>query len=207
MEYTFKEMTMGIDDTLEPLQNLADGEDIMEEYSVIITGDFNAERMIGVGSEQTPHAIITPLAVSVPENNGFKSFYGEVYGGDLPWTSWKARPAGRTDKYAIDYVFGAKGKTKGLAVLGEVLDKLVDENMLLPNYESASDHISLVVDFELVNGNNLRRREVQGPEENTVMWTVSVVGAVAVVLFTMLCWVYAGPGKRHKADSTTTSVD
>merc|ERR1719445_2971299 len=190
------------------IKSFADAEDIMGEYSVIITGDFNAERVIGVGSKSSPHEIIRPLAVSVPENNGFKSLYDEVYGGNLPWTSLKSRPAGRTDQYAIDYVFGSKDKTKGLAVLGPVDDEKVDTRMYLPNYESGSDHISLVVDFELVNREKHGRRgaEVQVAGENTVMWIASVVGAVAVVLFTMLWWMYAGPGKRRKADSSPTSL-
>jgi len=93
--------------------------------------------------------------------------------------------------------------------LGPVDDTVMNRDTLLPNYESGSDHISLVVDFELVNGKKHRRREaeVQVAGENTMMWIVSVVGAVAVVLFTMLCWMYAGPGKRRKTDSSPTSVD
>jgi len=178
---------------------------IMDEYAVILTGDFNAERGLSVSEDGK---IVRPLAVSVPETVGFKSFYDEVNGGDLPWTSWKKRPAGRTDKYTIDYVFGSKGKTKGLAVLGEVPEAMVDKDILLPNYESGSDHISLVVDFEIGEFTVAMTPEMKTPGlTSSTVWIIGVAVAVALVVFTMLCWMFAGPGKQSKDESSSTSQE
>jgi len=176
------------------LDMLPDGENITSDYAVIITGDFNAERKFSLSEERK---LVRPLAVSVPYTAGFKSFYDEVNGGDLPWTSWKKRPAGRTDRYAIDYVFGSKEKTKGLAVLGSVPDDKVDARILLPNYESGSDHISLVVDFEIVDPTK--------KGWGLLVW--GIVVALVIVVISMIYWMFAGQKTKRRGESTSTSVD
>lgn len=188
------------------IKDLTDNVNVMDEYAVIITGDFNAERKMGIDSKGT---VFQPFAANAPLNAGYMSFYDEIYGGDLPWTSWKKRPAGRTDKYAIDYVFGQKSKTKPLAVLGKVPDNEVDNRTLLPNYESGSDHISLVVDFELipfVEPSSPEDRLTQSDSYST--FTLGAVGvAIIVVVISILCWIFLRPSKRRNAESSSTSVD
>lgn len=211
---TMKQMNVIGDDnqpkSFEPVgKDLTNGMNVMEEFAVIITGDFNSERKMSI---DTKGNVFRPFTVSAPYSAGFKSFYDEVYHGDLPWTSWKRRPAGRTDKYAIDYVFGSKSKTEAVAVLGKVSDDKVDDRILLPNYESASDHISLVVDFKLIEP----KAEPLSPEELQLLklnaaggygiW-IGVGGAIAVVVISILCWMFLGPEKRRKAESSSTSVD
>jgi len=213
LKRVWTEMNVNKKPLRQPFYDLTERHNIMEEYPVILTGDFNAERKMGIDEKGS---VYMPLAVSVPERAGFKSFYDEVNNGDLPWTSWKKRPAGRTDKYAIDYIFGSKGKTKGLAVLGEVPDDMVDENILLPNYESGSDHISLVVDFEIgefteaMTPGKIPKGETvvntKGWNSSTI-WIIGVAVAVALVVFTMLCWMFAGPGKQSKDDSSSKSQE
>jgi len=204
---TFVEMSVKKSSSFTPeITDLTDNVNVMDEYAVIITGDFNAERKMGLDSKGT---VFRPFAASAPLNAGYMSFYDEIYGGDLPWTSWKKRPAGRTDKYAIDYVFGQKSKTKPLAVLGKVPDNEVDNRTLLPNYESGSDHISLVVDFELipfVEPSSPEDRLTQSGSYST--FTLGAVGvAIIVVVISILCWIFLRPSKRRNAESSSTSVD
>jgi len=184
--------------------------DVMTKYKVIITGDFNAERTL---SYDEKGKIVQPGAVGVPYLAGFKSFYDEVYGGDLPWTSWKKRPAGRTDKYAIDYIFGSK-KTKGINVLGPVPDgtDAFDKNTLLPNWNYGSDHISLVVDFTLDEGHTPKKMKThdnidQGEEENIFMQNKGIIAiAIIVVVITILLWKCRGTGNRRSRSQTASET-
>jgi len=86
---------------------------------------------------------------------------------------------GRKDGQVNVYIFGSKG-IKGLNVLGEVPDNQVDALILLPNKDYGSDHISLVVDFELV-GNT--------PEEYWIWLNKGKIAVgIVVVVITILLW-------------------
>lgn len=82
---------------------------------------------------------------------------------------------------------------------------------LFPNYQSGSDHVSLVADFELVDA----PEDFVYPEDRKDLaevgswwwWVAGVGGAIAVVVITMICWKYAGPEKKRRAESSSTSVD
>jgi len=179
----------------------------MTNYPVIITGDFNAERKL---SYDENGKIVQPGAVGVPYLAGFKSLYDEVIGGDLPWTSWKKRPAGRTDKYTIDYIFGSE-RIKSLGVLGEVPESEVDptpanpEGELLPNWNYGSDHISLVVDFEIVKGDPKREQTSLSDGWWILENPGKVAIAIAVVVITFLLWKCKGPGNRRRKSRTASS--
>jgi len=173
-------------------------EDVMDEYPVIITGDFNAERKLSYDEKGN---IVQPGAVGVPYLAGFKSLYDEVNRGDLLWTSWKKRPAGRTDKYTIDYIFGSD-RIEGVNVLTGVPDTEVDPN-LLPNWNYGSDHISLVVDFEIVEGNP--NRQETNSSEGSWNWKVAVPIAIAVVVISVILWKCWGPGNRRSKSRTASS--
>jgi len=171
----------------------------MKEYSVIITGDFNAESETSVDKSKNP---IIPKAVRVPKDRGFKSLYDNT----LKWSSWKKRPAGSTDKYKIDYVFGSNGILAQNA-LGGVDDDFVNEEILLPNYNSGSDHISLVVEFQLSDSSNRLAVNWQWLTlEDCSIGIGSVIGAIAVGLLTIIGMKYLEPVKRSKEPSPLTSV-
>jgi len=181
---------------------------ILKEYAVIITGDFNAERTVSLGTS----GLITPKVIQAVTKAGFFSLYKK----DLPWTSWKKRPEGSTDKYTIDYVFGLKQTTgyhffvKTVAVLEGVPDDQVDERILLPNWNSGSDHISLVVDFQI------KKRDFQrlAYEDGKLMIgdynfrIESVAGTIiAVLVFTFIGWKYLTPPKPRTEKSVPTTVE
>jgi len=169
----------------------------MKGYDIIIAGDFNAERKLSYDEKGN---LVQPVAMGLPYLAGFKSLYDEVHGRDLAWTSWKKRPAGRTDKYTIDYIFGSERIT-GLSVLEEVEDG-VDEDILLPNWDYPSDHLSLVVDFKL--GGNTEK------ESWFTLCTPKhfgkIVLGIAVVVITVLLWKYRGPGKRRSRSHTSSDT-
>jgi len=113
------------------------------EYPVIICADFNGSLVAMTDKEGKE---IKPMAVNVAVEAGFTSVYGEVLGQDPLWTSWKTR-AGKTFKYTIDYIM-ASNSFSPKAVLGLVPEEMVPEHHF-PNFQSASDHLSLVCDIEL----------------------------------------------------------
>jgi len=107
-------------------------------YPVIICGDFNASRV--------PWKGIKPMAVNVALKAGYKSCYEKVMGHEPDYTSWKTR-SGKTAKYTIDFLM-TKGNICPMAVLGMVPEDKVPK-FHFPNFQSASDHLSLVCDLEV----------------------------------------------------------
>jgi len=183
------------------------GDKNLKDYAVIITGDFNAENKSSCGKS----GLITPIAVEQVKFAGFKSLYPK----ELPWTSWKKRPAGSLDKYTIDYVFGGvtqKSNTYSFNVwssLQEVPNKEVN-SILLPNWKSGSDHISLVVDF-LISSNSRSRLAYEDGKLMIGDYNFrieSVAGTIiAVLVFTFIGWKYLTPPKPRTEKSVPTTVE
>jgi len=178
----------------------------LEDYAVIITGDFNAETKLSLGKSGR----ITPKVIPAVQNAGFESLYIR----DLPWTSWKKRPVGSTDKYTIDYVFGLKSiyKFETVSSLGEVPDEAVDKRILLPNWNSGSDHISLVVDFKIIKNTEsyyrLAYEDLQLMIGDYNFRIESVAGTIiAVLVFTFIGWKYLTPPKPRTEKSVPTTVE
>jgi len=107
-------------------------------YPIIICADFNASRV--------PLKGIKPMAVNVALKAGYSSCYEKVMGREPVYTSWKTR-SGQTAKYTIDYLL-TKGNILPMAVLGMVPEAKVPK-FHFPNFQSASDHLSLVCDLEV----------------------------------------------------------
>jgi len=109
---------------------------------VIICGDFNGSRV----PVEIKGAEIKPIALNVAIQAGFQSCYEQVMGKDPLFTSWKTR-SGYTFKYAVDYMLSTEDVLPK-AVLGMVPEERVPEYHF-PNFQSPSDHISLICDLEI----------------------------------------------------------
>jgi len=113
------------------------------EYPVLINGDFNGER---TQSKDYKQKILFPFAALLPKYFGYQSLYEQLE-GDMQWSSWNQRPSG-VDKYTTDYMVGNM-KIKPISCLGGFADP-VSYNRF-PNYQSGSDHLSLVCDVKLLD--------------------------------------------------------
>jgi len=144
-----------------------------KQYPVIINGDFNAElKVLGEGKEK-----IFPVAAKIPEWFHFKSLYTKP----MNWSSWKKRPFSE-DQYTIDYMFG-NDEVIPISCLGKPDDDLVPK-MLFPNYQSGSDHLSLVCDVQIFPGSS---------EKPTGYTEFSFGVALAIIIFTTVYMFYLRP--------------
>jgi len=117
-------------------------------YPVIICGDFNASRIV--------YNDIKPSAVKLAIQAGFSSCCEKVMGKELDYTSWKTR-SGKTAKYTIDYILASKN-VLSKAALGTVPEEKVPK-FHFPNFQSGSDHLSLVCDLEIDRSTSARTRD------------------------------------------------